>query len=78
MGDESTSAGDDQLEYATPTYGYEDDSAACLGDCINNYHVALELEPDGTTAKGVLHSFESNVTGGCPMCGSKNWRGDYP
>jgi len=48
-----------------------------LGDSIQDYQVAMEYGADGSTAKGIRYSFEPDVSGGCPFCGSTNWRGDY-
>ena len=37
---------------------------------------SLALKSDGST-KTVVHSFET-TGGGCPLCHSLNWRGDFP
>ena len=37
---------------------------------------SLKLNSDGDT-QTVVHSFSTNG-GGCPLCHSLNWRGDYP
>ena len=39
--------------------------------------VTLELDPDGDP-KHLVHAHRAKVATGCPLCGSKNWRGDYP
>ncbi len=39
--------------------------------------VTLELGPDGEP-KPLYHAHRAKVTSGCPFCGTKNWRGDYP
>lgn len=48
-----------------------------LGGDIGHYHVAIELESDQDTPKTTYHNFISDISSGCPFCGSKNWRGDY-
>jgi len=40
--------------------------------------VTLENEDDGTPKALNHHVFKPKVDSGCPFCGSKNWRGDYP
>ena len=39
-------------------------------------HVTVALGADGNP-KGIEHEFEVIISGGCPLCGSLNWRGDY-
>jgi hypothetical protein len=73
LGDAETRAGDNQTSYSTPAYGNAGGNAETA---LEDYTVVMELGPDGT-AKGVRHPIMSDVTGGCPFCGSKNWRGDY-
>jgi hypothetical protein len=28
-------------------------------------------------SKTIVHDYKSNVSRGCPFCGTTNWRGDY-
>ena len=49
---------------------------AVLGGCTGHYHVAGELGPD-SVPREVTHTFKSDVSRGCPSCGSTNYRGDY-
>jgi len=39
--------------------------------------VTLELGSDGEPIT-LYHAHRAKVTTGCPFCGTKNWRGDYP
>ncbi len=39
--------------------------------------VTLELGSDGEPIP-LYHAHRAKVTSGCPFCGTKNWRGDYP
>lgn len=44
---------------------------------INHFQVCLANDSDGNP-KIVRHSLRvSESSTGCPLCGSKNWRGDY-
>lgn len=43
---------------------------------IGNESISLELAADGTP-KNIAHVFESVISGGCPLCGSKNWKGEF-
>ena len=50
---------------------------AVLGGDIGHHHVALNIvTPDGEP-KLIRHKYTSNISSGCPFCGSKNYRGDY-
>lgn len=49
----------------------------CLGGSIGHYHTVMKLGPDGTTPVTVVHNLKSDVSFGCPSCGTTNWRGDY-
>lgn len=39
--------------------------------------VTLKLGSDGEPVF-LTHAHRAKVTSGCPFCGTKNWRGDYP
>ncbi len=39
--------------------------------------VTLKLGSDGEPIP-LYHAHRAKVTSGCPFCGTKNWRGDYP
>ena len=42
-------------------------------------HVLVILENDANgEPKGVVHDHAQSVSTGCPLCGSTNWRGDFP
>ena len=40
----------------------------------HNHEVLAKYGPDGTSFERVDHFQTSKVIGGCPMCGSKNWK----
>lgn len=77
LGDSSTRGGDghlDALDHISDTGG--DAPRAVLGGCTGHYHVAPLIGPDSVPTV-VRHTFKSDVSRGCPSCGSTNWRGDY-
>ena len=83
LGDSQSRGGDNHERYHIPTYGLQDQDTnlsrySVLGGDINNFHVALENGSDGNPKEIHGHDYESVITGGCPCCGSMNWRGDYP
>ena len=41
-----------------------------------HYQVAIRIDAN-TDADAVYHHHKTNITSGCPFCGSTNWRGDY-
>lgn len=43
---------------------------------IPHEHICMENDSTGNP-KEVYHYFGSNITRGCPFCGSLNWKGDY-
>lgn len=43
---------------------------------VRSNHVLLELDADGTP-KTIRQDWTPDVFAGCPMCGTRNWRGDY-
>jgi len=48
-----------------------------LGGDIGHHHVALNIvTPDGEP-KLIRHKYTSDISRGCPFCGTLNWRGDY-
>jgi hypothetical protein len=47
-------------------------------DVIDHYQTALKATyPGSNEAKAVYHHHKTNITAGCPFCGSTNYRGDY-
>ena len=50
---------------------------ACLGGDIEHYQVAQNIVTPDEEAKFVRHEYTSDISRGCPFCGSTNWRGDY-
>jgi hypothetical protein len=81
LGGSQSKGADNHEDYHTPSYGSKDYSSelnglSVLGGDVGHYHVALELGSDGNP-KNIRHDIKSVVTGGCPFCGTMNWRGDY-
>ena len=79
LGDSSTKGGDYHLDALNPVVnvpGGNVGNQAVLGGPIGHYHVAAVIGPDGVPTE-VRHNYKSNVSKGCPSCGSTNWRGDY-
>ena len=84
LGGSDSSAGDDHTEYyrlAAPdsridTTGKDPAKHAVLGGCIGHYHVTMRIGAD-SEPKTVMHNHISDISRGCPFCGSTNWRGDY-
>ena len=66
-------------DYSVPTYGatpgVDGSGDACL-DAPGHFHVAAELDSAGNP-KEVVHDYRVTISGGCPLCGSMNWKGDY-
>lgn len=49
---------------------------AVLGGDIEHFQVTLEVDADGVPLEIEEHWRAVSVSG-CPMCGCRNWRGDY-
>lgn len=43
---------------------------------LNWDFISMELDSDGNP-KELYRDYESVISGGCPQCGSLNWKGDY-
>jgi len=77
--DDSTgsTAGDNHVDYSDPALGYvengEEDRMIVL-DEFDFYHTIMETDADGTIST-IVHDHLTNITKGCPMCGSTNYRG---
>jgi len=81
IGGEHSGSGDNHLDFHSPAHGAKDNSSelnglSVLRGDIGFSMVALENGSDGTP-KSIRHDFKSNITGGCPMCGTFNYKGDY-
>ena len=63
-----------QEYYPQPDTGVE--VGQCVLGGLDSVFVALEQGADGL-AKGIQHSLWAVVSGGCPLCGSKNWKGEF-
>ena len=80
LGDSESDAGDDHTDYnslaqANPQ-GTGPDKVICLGGDIGHYHVAMRIGAD-SEPKTIVHGYKSDISRGCPFCGTTNWRGDY-
>lgn len=53
-----------------------DGTALALKCRVVGHSRTLALGPDGTGIEPKL-TYAPLVTGGCPLCGCRNWRGDY-
>lgn len=49
---------------------------ALFESAIEHFQTVLELGADGLP-KVVKENWRAVVNSGCPLCGSRNWRGDY-
>lgn len=71
-----STAGDNHIDYSSPALGYvesgEGDRIMTL-DSPNFYHTMLEPGSDGEP-KTIVHSHLTNITKGCPFCGTTNYR----
>ena len=63
-------AGDNHTDNPEPAYG--DDQRIVLGS-PNNYHVIMEQDDSGDVT--IVHDHLTNVTKGCPLCGTTNYKG---
>lgn len=68
-------------DFAVPVYGAETSTplsgVARLGGQLANLTVAMELDLAGDPKIPEAH-IKPVVSGGCPFCGSLNWKGDFP
>lgn len=72
-----STAGDNHTDFHSPSLGFVengDEDRMLTLDGPDFYHTILAQNADGT-AKTIVHEHQSNVTKGCPMCGSTNYRG---
>ena len=83
LGDSDSWSGNEHTDYHEDylysSYDAPDDPSryAVLGGDIGDYYVALNIvTPDGEPEL-IRHKYTSDISRGCPFCGSTNWRGDY-
>ena len=82
LGGENSAGGDNHQDAALQAgasyrAGIGDRPVGTL-DVMLHYQVALvQTSPASSVAKSVYHHHKTNITSGCPFCGSTNWRGDY-
>ena len=71
-----STAGDNQTDFSSPSLGFvengEEDRMLVL-DSPTFYHTIMEQGADAT-AKTIVHVHLSDVTKGCPLCGSTNYK----
>lgn len=61
-----------EINNAEPFDGHDTDIVIDAVD--HNHEVLAKYGPDGVTDERVDHYQTSEVIGGCPCCGSKNWK----
>jgi hypothetical protein len=80
LGGSDSTAGDDHTDYHgianEDPYTENAGRVLCLGGDIGHYHVAMRVGPDDEP-KTIRHNLTSEISKGCPFCGTTNWRGDY-
>ena len=80
LGGAESGSGEAHIDFSTPSYGGINGdplSAMSILDGIDAFEVGMELNSSGDL-KTIKADFSTNISGGCPNCGSKNWKGDYP
>jgi hypothetical protein len=80
IGGSQSGSGDKHSDFHSPALGVSDavdsvNSLMVLGG-TGNLHVLLETGSDGNP-KEIRHDFKAVVTGGCPLCGTYNYKGNY-
>lgn len=79
LGDAETGSGEYHIDFAGRSDGSGDSSSPLNTLALMDGHDVVLLELDSTgTPKTIYHEFQPKPSSGCPSCGSKNWRGDYP
>ena len=67
-----STAGDNHTDFSSPALGYVENGAEDRMITLDFYHTILEKDADGT-AKTIVHSHLTDVTRGCPFCGTTNY-----
>ena len=75
LGGSRSSSGTAHDDYNVPSAA-EDSNLLVLGGKQDSFCVVLENGADGSP-KEIRHSFESVISSGCPLCGCRNWKGEY-
>ncbi len=78
LGGSESRSGESHLDYSTPSNPFDGGKSAVstLGGITDSCLVSLELDSAGDP-KEILHGFKTNISTGCPFCGSKNWKGEH-
>ena len=66
----------DSRQFGDPIHGDNNGVPLLRMLTIRTGHIIHKKDAAGDNV-GIMHCLEPNVTGGCPFCGSRNWRGDY-
>ena len=74
LGDAQSRSGVHAVTYQPTSYP---EGKSVMGGSITHYQTSLKLGSDGEP-QDLWAYYKPEVSGGCPMCGSLNWRGDYP
>lgn len=76
LGGRNSRSGESHRDYTIPSNIFDSSPIISVGGPIDSSLVLLELGSDGEP-KEILHGFETNISSGCPFCGSKNWKGEH-
>jgi len=75
--DSGDTAGDNHTDYSSPALGFvengEEDRMIVL-DEYDFYHTIMKVNADGSVST-IVHDHLTDISKGCPMCGSTNYRG---
>ena len=80
LGDADSTAGDDHTDVhnlaGADPYTNNVGRHASNRLCLKHLYVAMRKDAAGDS-KTIVHLHTTDVSRGCPFCGSTNWRGDY-
>lgn len=63
-------------QIGSPIHGDNDGVPLLKMLTLRSGHVIHKKDAAGDNVK-IRHNWEPKVTGGCPFCGTRNWRGDH-
>lgn len=78
LGGKESRSGESHIDYSIPSNPYDSalSSVSVLGGPVDSSLVSMELDSAGDP-KEILHGHATNISSGCPFCGSKNWKGEH-
>lgn len=62
--------------FGSSIHGDNDNIALLSMSVLGKGHICLENGADGEP-KEIYQNWKPEIDSGCPLCGTKNWRGDY-